>query len=93
MRASITAGATTGGLGFACATRLNSLEGFDGLQHECSIWVSPQVDNILRQHSCSAAVNAAPGIKQNIEGTSSTETTISPMMSFARFIARGLVLV
>ena len=80
--------AMTDGCGFTTATNANSLEGFEGLQHECSIWVSPQVDNILRQHSSSAAVSAAPGIKQNIEGTSSTETTISPMMSFARFIAR-----
>jgi hypothetical protein len=68
------------------AIRLKSLEGFVGLQQECCICISSQFDDIWRQHSCSAAVIVAPGIRHNMDGANSTDRIVIPMMNCARCI-------
>jgi hypothetical protein len=74
------------GCGEIFATVPSSPEGLEGLQHECSMGTLPQLDIIWRQHSISTALNVAPGIKQNMDGASSVDTTIRPIMRCVRFM-------
>jgi hypothetical protein len=72
---------------FAWAIRLSSPDELDTLQHACDgMRKSPQSGPMCRQHSASLNVIVAPGIKHNIDGASSDDTTIRPNMRCVRFM-------